>query len=82
MKSKPTYDDLISALYEILEIVDEVILENDLECEDDTPTITRIQDICENILPEQRYTMTKKGEVKWEADVFQSRVSNLKKLHV
>ncbi len=52
MKSKPTYDDLISALYEILEIVDEVILENDLECEDDTPTITRIQDICENILPE------------------------------
>lgn len=46
MKSKPTHGDLVSALYEIWEITDEVLFE------DETPTITRIREICATVLPD------------------------------
>ncbi len=43
-KPKPTHEDLVSSLYEIWEITDEVDTE--------TPAITRIREICATLLPD------------------------------
>ena len=51
-KDKPTYDDLVSTLYDIWEIANAVVFENDLECVEEPPSITRIMDICEQVLPD------------------------------
>lgn len=51
-KTEPTHDDLVSALYEIREIANGVVLGCDLECAEEPPSITRILEICDKILPD------------------------------
>jgi hypothetical protein len=45
-KQKPTHDDLVSALYDIWMIIDEIT------SEEETETTKKIRTICENILPD------------------------------